>query len=72
MKNKKFHVWRYETPLYGEGRYNGFVEIECESAKKAAEIVLRFDKKNGDMACYDYQVQLLDSNGQTVNDCGTF
>ena len=72
MKNKKFRVWRYETPLYGEGGYNGFVEIECESAKQAAEIVGRFDEEDGDMACYDYQVELLDNDGHAVKDCGTF
>lgn len=51
---KQYRVWRYECPLYGEGKYNGF------------------DEEDGDMAVYDYQVELLGNDGCAVKDCGTF
>lgn len=69
---KQYRVWRYECPLYGEGKYNGFAEVKAVNARHAAEIVRGFDEEDGDMAVYDYQVELLGNDGCAVKDCGTF
>lgn len=65
----KYDVLRHDC---SNDSFNSHVVVEAETPKQAAEKVNGFDKEDGDMTAYDYEVTLLNGFYEPVKKCGSY